>query len=282
VVVSTAVQAGRLVLIDGFKRVRVLEEEKEQEVLATLVPLDATASAAAILRCNAPHRGLCELEEAWVVRALCREHKVPQVQVGKLVFRHKSWVCRRLQLVERLEEAVQDDIRLGLLSSTVARELARLPRGNQLPASLAVRDHGLVSRQAAQLVTLLLETNDPEARQALLSAPLRYLPVRAPVKAPVRDPRLTGGGNELRRCLLVAEGTAARLLRTCQTYAPAGLDAQDTPVLQELVEQTLRTGRETLARLAQLLADSRPSRVRAPGATEAAAAGAVVEGASHA
>ena len=278
VVVSTAVEAGRLVLIDGFKRVRVLEEREEREVQATLVPLDAAASAAAILRCNAPHRGLCELEEAWIVRALCREHKVAQVEVGRLVCRHKSWVCRRLKLAEYLEEAVQDDIRLGLLSSTVARELVRLPCGNQLPAALSIRDHGLVSRQAALLVTLLLETSDPEARRAVLADPLRYIPVRGPGKAPVQDPRLTGGGNEVRRCLLATDGATARLLRSCQTYAPAGLDAQDVPVLAVLVEQTLRTGRELLVQLAQLLADSRPSTDPAA----ATAATAVAPGASHA
>lgn len=259
VVVSTAVEAGRLVLIDGFKRVKVLEEREAREVQAVLVALDAAGSVAAILHCNAPHRGLCDLEEAWVVRALCREHKATQVEVGRLVSRHKSWVCRRLKLAECLEEAVQDDIRLGLLSSTVARELVRLPCGNQIAVAGVLRDHGLVSRQAAQLVTLLLQTDDPEARRAVLADPLRYIPVRAPRKALASDPRLTGGGNEVRRCLLQVEGAAARLQRSCQTYAPAGLDAQDLPVLAVQVEQTLRTGRQLLTQLAQLLADSRPS-----------------------
>lgn len=278
VVASTAVEAGRLVLLDGFKRVKVLEEREVREVRATLVSLDAAASAAAILRCNAPHRGLCDLEEAWVVRSLCREHKVAQVEVGRLVGRHKSWVCRRLKLAECLAEAVQEDIRLGLLSSTMARELVRLPCGNQLPAAQAVRDQGLVSRQAAQLVTLLLQTDDPEARRAVLADPLHYLPVRGPGKAPVSDPRLTGGGNEVRRSLLQTEGAAARLVRSCQTYAPAGLDAQDVPVLAVLVEQTLRTGRLLLGQLAQLLADSRPSAQP----TAAAATTGVAGGASHA
>jgi ParB-like chromosome segregation protein Spo0J len=259
VIASTAVEAGKLVLLDGFKRVRVLEELEAPAVRVTPVALNAAASAAAILRCNAPHRGLCELEEAWIVKALCREHKVAQVEVSRLLGRHKSWVCRRLKLAESLEEVIQEDIRLGLLSSTVARELVRLPRGNQLSTSHCIRDHGLASRPAAQLVTLLLETGDPEARAALLADPSRFLPARNPPPRPVKDPRLTGGGNELRRGLLSTDAVAQRLLRSCQTYAPAGLDSQDAPVLTLLVEQTLRTGRQLVRQLTQLLVDSKPS-----------------------
>ncbi len=37
--------------------------------------------------------------------------------------RNKSWVSRRLSLIERLSEELQDEIRLGLLSVSVGREL---------------------------------------------------------------------------------------------------------------------------------------------------------------
>ncbi len=74
-----------------------------------------------------------------MVRGLCREMKLTQVQVAELLGRHKSWVCRRLALAERLAEPVQDDMRLGLVNATVARELARLPRSY-------VRGHSAQSR----------------------------------------------------------------------------------------------------------------------------------------
>ena len=89
------------------------------------------------------------------MRSLCREHKLTQAEVGKALRRDKSWVCRRLMLAERLEDVLQDDIRLGLLSSTVARELARLPRGNQVAMATAIRAHGLTSKQAHRIVTEL-------------------------------------------------------------------------------------------------------------------------------
>ena len=256
VVVSTGVERDRFVLLDGFKRVRILREQGTAEVLATLVTLDAAASKAAIVTCNAPHRGLSDLEEAWIVQSLCRGHRVSQVELGRLLSRHKSWVCRRLKLAEHLEESVQDDIRLGLLSSSTARELARLPRGNQQDAAQAVRDGGLASRQAGQLVTLLLQTDDPDARRAILDDPARYIPVPESHKTVPLDPRLSHGGNEIRRGLLSWRQSSLRLSQAMQAYAPAGLSAQDAPVLLPLVEGVHREGVEMGARLQRLVGES--------------------------
>jgi len=132
VVVSSAVERDRWVLLDGFKRVRVAEELGLPSVWAQTLSFDAMQSKAAIVRCNQAWPGLSDIEEAWVVRSLCREHGMTQPAVGRLLSRDKSWVCRRLKLAEALDSALQDDLRLGLLSATVARELSRLPRGNQL------------------------------------------------------------------------------------------------------------------------------------------------------
>jgi len=90
--------------------------------------LDAAGAKAAMIAANAGHSGLSDLEETWIVRSLCREHGLTQVEVGKALRRDKSWVSRRLMLAEQLEGALQDDIRLGLLAPTVAR----VPRGNQV------------------------------------------------------------------------------------------------------------------------------------------------------
>ena len=72
-----------------------------------------------------------ELEEAWIVYALVREDGVPQVEVAELLGRHKTWVCRRLALVEKLSEEAKEELRVGLLTPTAARHVARLPQGNQ-------------------------------------------------------------------------------------------------------------------------------------------------------
>lgn len=255
VLVATGVEPDLLVLVDGFKRVRVVIDRGGQSMWATRSPLDATAAKVAMVAANAGHPGLCDLEEAWIVRSLHREHKLTQVEVGKALRRNKSWVCRRLMLAERLDGDLQEEIRLGLLSSTVARELARLPRGNQTRMAGAVRAHELTSRQAHRIVTGLLAATDPRARDEVLADPLRYLGTVAPV-ASAADPRLGTGGNEVRRSLLFVHGAAERLARNTGRHAPAGLVGEEARILAPLIARALRASVETTSLLTALAKDS--------------------------
>ncbi len=200
--------AGSLVVLDGFKRLRALSETPDAVVPVRIVSLTPTQAKAALLTFNRPHRGLTEVEEAWVVQALVREHELRQTEVAELLGHHKSWVCRRLQLAERLESGIVDDMRLGLISPTVARELVRLPRGNQARVAEAVQQHALTSRQTAELVGRVLDADDEESASALLDDPLRYL-ASASVKSPVRrDARLSTSGDKVRRSLDALERQA--------------------------------------------------------------------------
>lgn len=256
VLVATAVEAKRLVLVDGFKRARIVTDLGGGALWATRSPLDGTAAKVAMVAANAAHQGLCDLEEAWIVRSLCREHKLTQAEVGRALRRDKSWVCRRLMLAERLEGDLQEEIRLGLLSSTVARELVRLPRGNQSRMAGAIRAHELTSRQAHQVVTALLAADDPQAREEVLADPLRYLAADSAPALAALDPRLGVGGNDVRRGLLFLHGAAQRLWRSVQRHAAAGLAGEEARVLAPLVEQALRASREATALLERLVADS--------------------------
>lgn len=150
-----------------------------------------------------------------------------------------------------------DDVRLGLLSSTSARELARLPRGNQLRAAQAVRDHQLTSRQSAQLVQRLQQSAEPAARHEVLADPLRYLGAETPSgPSGEADPRLSEQGNRLRRLLLSFEGMSSHLARSLSRDAPAGLKAQEACVLGPLVHRALGCGRRVTEQLEALESDS--------------------------
>jgi ParB-like chromosome segregation protein Spo0J len=272
VLVATAVETGRLVLVDGFKRVRVVTDRGGQSMWTMRSAFDAAAAKIAMVVANAAHQGLCDLEEAWIVRSLCREHKLTQAEVGKALRRDKSWVCRRLMLAERLEGELQEEVRLGLLSSTVARELVRLPRGNQLKMARAVRAHELTgldplpwtgvdqahtSKQAHRVVTALLATDD-RARDELLADPLRYLATTgtAAEVTHTTDPRLGASGNEVRRSLLFVHSAADRLQRSASRCAPAGLAGEDVRILAPLVGRALRASREATTLLERLAQDS--------------------------
>jgi ParB-like chromosome segregation protein Spo0J len=256
VLVATAIEDTRLVLVDGFKRVRIVTDRGDVAIWVRRIAVDATAAKVAMIAANAGHRGLCDVEEAWIVRSLCRDHALTQADVGKALRRDKSWVCRRLMLAERLEDVLQDDIRLGLLSSTVARELARLPRGNQVPMAAAIRAHGLTSRHAHRIVTELLRTSDPAARAEVLANPLRYLGAIELPTARTADPRLGKRANEVRESLLLVGSASERCMRAVTRCAPAGLVGNDARILAPLVERALRSATEATTVLGQLVKDS--------------------------
>ena len=98
---------------------------------ARLMEADERSAKAAIYGLNRAGGRTRELEEAWIIQALVREDGMSQVEVAELLGRHKSWVCRRLALIERLGSKARDDLRVGLLSPTSARQMVRLPQGNQ-------------------------------------------------------------------------------------------------------------------------------------------------------
>ena len=164
-----------LELFDGFKRARAARQLSWPAVRAEVHVLDAAGAKVRMLRCNEAS-GLSELEEAWLVRSLYRDDALTQPQIAVLLGRHKSFVCRRLTLAEGISDEVTASVRLGLLSATAVRELARLPRGNQDAAAQAVTRRGMTTRQAARLVDGLLAAPSAEWGPLLERAPQAALP----------------------------------------------------------------------------------------------------------
>jgi ParB/RepB/Spo0J family partition protein len=157
-------------LIDGFKRLRASRRLNKPALKSRTVEFSKRACKAAIIQLNRSGRSITEMEEALVLQSLHREDGLTQTEIAVLVGRHKSWVSRRLSLIERLSEEVQEDIRLGLLSVSAGRELAKLPRGNQKSAAEAILKHRFSIREVEQLITHLLSRPRWE-HQTLLASP---------------------------------------------------------------------------------------------------------------
>jgi ParB/RepB/Spo0J family partition protein len=202
--------------LDGFKRLRAARALGWATVAITLVEV-ADDVAAKVRLFELHHRcGLTELEEAWLIRSLYRDDGLSQPEIARRLARHKSWVCRRLVLVEALDPAVQADVRIGLLAPRAAIALAGLPRGNQEPASAVVIRRGLTVRQTERLVAELRERPDDAARAAWLTQRLE-----APVPDPsggrtTRTPRSEADGmvTDIATLLRVGTRLQARLLGT--------------------------------------------------------------------
>jgi ParB-like chromosome segregation protein Spo0J len=191
---------GRVELLDGFKRLVAACQMAWPTLSVRLLEVDEQQAKAAIFGLNSTGRRPNELEEAWIVQALVREDGLSQVEAAQLLDRHKSWVCRRLAFLERLCGEAQADLRLGLLSAGLARQLTRLPTGNQVAVLVTARREALTQQEVQGLVDLL-QGAAPEQEALFLQDPRAALAQAAGVAGPVRDPRLSQAGNRLARQL---------------------------------------------------------------------------------
>jgi ParB/RepB/Spo0J family partition protein len=142
-------------IVDGFKRLRACRHLDRQTLTARILDATDRVVKAAVIQLN---RGssISELEEAMVLSSLYRDDGLSQTEIAVLLGRHKSWVSRRISLIERLSDGVRQDVRLGLLSQSMGRDLAMLPRGNQKETADAIIKHRLSTREASTLIAYLL------------------------------------------------------------------------------------------------------------------------------
>jgi ParB-like chromosome segregation protein Spo0J len=173
--------------------------------------VDERSAKAAAFTLNQMNRRPQEWEEAWLVHALVREDGLSQIEVAELLGRHKSWVCRRLTLVEKLAEPAKADLRLGLLSPTQARELVRLPAGNQVQALAVVRRESLTAGELQGVVDLLLSAGTGEKQEFVLAKPREALREVSGTEARPWDPRLSVAGNRVNRQLAAVLDGLARM-----------------------------------------------------------------------
>jgi ParB-like chromosome segregation protein Spo0J len=241
---------GRPLLVDGFKRHAAARQVKGMHTLwARRLEADACTAKAALYTLNVARRPLQALEEAWLVYALVREDGLSQPAAAELLGRHKSWVCRRLALLERLAPQAREDLGLGLLSPTAARQLTRLPAGNQLAALDTARRESLTALELTRVVDLLLSAGTQQKREYILAQPRQALREYEGDVPRSWDPRLSPAGNRLARrlaSLLDLLGGAAAWLQ----YRGRGvLELRDReplqPGLRRLHEETLRVAELT-------------------------------------
>ncbi len=212
--------AGSIEVVDGFKRLIGARALGWPTLRAEIHEVCGPAAKLLLWRSNA-RQALTDLEEAWLVRALYRDDRLTQPQIAQLLGRHKSWVCRRLVLAEGLVEDVASDVRLGLLSATAAREVGRLPRGNQELAAQVITRRGLTTRQTARLVDQLLATPDERVRAAYLADVERTSAPPAP--GPQRTPPTPG--EAMIADAVALSSRAARLHARLLERSPASLGA---------------------------------------------------------
>jgi ParB-like chromosome segregation protein Spo0J len=227
----------QLELLDGFKRWTAAGAVAGLSTLSVrVVEVDEQLAKAAILGLNRGQRATRELEEAWIVQALVRDDGLTQVEAAQLLGQHKSWVCRRLALLEKLSAEVKEDLRLGLLGPALARQLTRLPAGNQ-QAVLALTRRETLTAQEVSGVIELLQGAAPAQAEFVLARPREALAQAHGMPTALRDPRLSRAGNWLARHLTQTLEALVRMENWLRTPGKRELTERDRQILQPLLER---------------------------------------------
>lgn len=262
------VQGTQLEVLEGFKRLTAARQVAGWASLSVRVlAVDERTAKAAILGLNRGQRPARELEEAWIVQALVRDDGLTQVEAAHPLGQHKSWVCRRLALLEKLSAAVKEDLRLGLVGPALARQLTRLPAGNERvgnqQAVLTLTRREALTAQEVSGVIALLEGASAEQAAFVLEKPREALQQAHGLPTALRDPRLSRAGNWLGRHLTQTVEALVRMENWLRTPGQRELTERDRQIVQPLLE---RLGDQADVRVSSPIGSTA---IRCPGRTSA-------------
>ncbi len=203
----------RLVLVDGFVRHAAALRLGLDELLVEVTPLgDVEMKTQVYLRNR--DRGLMLLEECRLIHELNRVDGLDQVEIGELLERHKSWVCRRLGLYRALSPVLRKEGALHRLGGGSIRRLALLPHRNQVELFTLIEAKALSPRNAATLLDLWRRATEPDARAYLQAHPREAIRRSRGKSTPeAADPRLGKGGQYVVDGLSVLEQVSRRIAK---------------------------------------------------------------------
>jgi ParB/RepB/Spo0J family partition protein len=185
-------------MIDGFKRYHVAEDLMMETLQCFVLEIDLSQAKVLLMSYNRSHQSMEAWEEAMVLQDLHKTHSLDQRSLARLTGHSRSWVSRRLSLIDKTDEKVSSEIMMGTLTSSHARALTKLPRGNQADVARVIINCGLSSRQSDTLVDAFLKAEDEDQRRHILNYPEQILwNDPADSKEEPYDARLSLFGNEL-------------------------------------------------------------------------------------
>lgn len=173
-------EQARFIVIDGYKRVRALKRLARDTVRASawqLPELEALLLERQ-LRCGREDA----LDQAWLLAALQERFGLSLEQLAQRFERSKSWVSRRLGLLQALPAVIQDQVRAGELAAhATMKYLLPLARANAPAAAqlaAAITPLKLTSRQIGALYAGW-QSGTPRTRELIVERPQVYLQAQA-------------------------------------------------------------------------------------------------------
>lgn len=178
-------EAARFVVIDGYKRVRALKRLARDTVRGTC--WEISELEALLLERSLRRASEDPLDQAWLLAELQGRFGLSPEELARRFERSKSWVSRRLGLIQALPEAIQEQVRAGALSAHAAMKyLVPLARANAESArqlATAIAPLRPTSREVGALCQGW-QAGTARTRELILATPQLYLQARAS-QAPV-------------------------------------------------------------------------------------------------
>jgi len=223
------------VLIDGYCRVRALRALRRDTVEALVLELPEPEALlfAHGLDLSRPRSAL---EEGWFVRELHRTHGRSLADLALRCGHSVSWLSRRLALVERLPESIQELVRRGkLLPHAAMKALVPLARANEAHAlRLATQTAALPERLSARQWEALYaayRVATPEVRERLLDHPGLFVRIEQERRGPDSPAQAKAPEELLRADLEALSGLARRARRRLRELPAERLDPSVVPAL---------------------------------------------------
>lgn len=169
--------AAQHVVIDGYKRVRLLRRLGQDTVRATRweLPEPDALVLEALMRAREETGAI---EQGWLLRELRARFHVTLQELARRFDRDISWVSRRLALVEQLPEHVERHVRSGAIVPHAAMKfLVPLARANRADAERladAIAPLGLSTRQVGALC-IAFAGGSAKTREMVLADPALVL-----------------------------------------------------------------------------------------------------------
>ncbi len=188
-------------IIDGLKRYYAAKNLSIESLQGRCLDVDLAQAKVLVLRYNRTHQSMEAWEEALVLHDLKLHHGHDLDSLSRLTGYSRSWVSRRLSLIDKMDQGLSHEIKMGTLTGTHARELMRLPRGNQSSMAKVITVNQLSSRQSNTLVNAFLRAKNKDIQNYILDHPRDVLLQHATDELDAYDARLSALGNEMLKSL---------------------------------------------------------------------------------
>lgn len=208
---------GQYCIISGHYRIRAVRRLKHQKILCRVCHFDQRTAMLIYCTQSLLTRAPSAIEEAYMMAALLKEG-FNMSKVGDLWGKSKSWVSRRIKLLNDLDPQLKGELGQGNLRPRLAQELTRLPRGNEQARVLAlIRQYHLNKATTAQLVDWWLSATETE--RCRLEEIGGYPLPDSDEKAIASPSPGTYTADSLKRCTLIVDDLTVFLAKQARPFS---------------------------------------------------------------